>query len=142
MSIIAFDAVFAALYLEFPATFFGAAVQRQGHPDVRSQAALASVEAAAGDRDAARRRALAIEHGPYLDHHVAYSLAGAWAQLGDVAAAVRWLQSAADTGFPCFPSIERDPLFDPIRADVHFRTFFESLRQRFQADAARYGAPT
>jgi serine/threonine-protein kinase len=119
-----------------------AAVQRQGHPDVRSQAALASVEAAAGDRDAARRRALAIEHGPYLDHHVAYSLAGAWAQLGDAAAAVRWLQSAADTGFPCFPSVERDPLFDPIRADVHFLTFFERLRQRFQTDAARYRAPT
>jgi serine/threonine protein kinase/TolB-like protein len=119
-----------------------AAVQRQGRPDVRSQAALASVEAAAGDRDTARRRALAIEHGPYLDHHVAYSLAGAWAQLGDVAAAVRWLQSAADTGFPCFPSVERDPLFDPIRAEVHFRTFLERLRQRFQADAARYSAPT
>jgi TolB-like protein len=117
-----------------------AAVQRQGRPDVRSQAALASVEAAAGDRDAARRRALAIEHGPYVDHHVAYSLAGAWAQLGDATAAVRWLQSAAETGFPCFPSVEHDPLFNPIRADVHFRTFLERQRQRFQADAARYAA--
>ena len=118
------------------------AVQRQGRPDVRSQAALASVEAAAGDREAARRRALAIEQGPYLDHHVAYSLAGTWAQLGDVAAAVKWLQSAADTGFPCFPSVEHDPLFDPVRPDVRFRTFFERLRQRFQADAARYGTPS
>ena len=29
------------------------------------------------------RRVLAIEAGPYMDHHVAYSLGAAWAQLGD-----------------------------------------------------------
>ena len=58
-----------------------------GRPDVRSQAALAGVEAAAGDTVAARARALAIERGPYMDHHVAYSLGAAWAQLGDARAA-------------------------------------------------------
>jgi protein kinase/serine/threonine-protein kinase len=56
-----------------------AAVQRRGRPDSRSQAALASIEAAAGDRAAARARAQSIERGEYMDHHVAYSLGAAWA---------------------------------------------------------------
>ena len=80
-----------------------AAAQRAGHPDVRSQAALAGVEAASGDHAAARARVLAIEAGPYMDHHVAYSLGAAWAQLGDIEAGVKCLRQAADTGFPCYP---------------------------------------
>jgi len=116
-----------------------AAVQRGGRPDVRSQAALASIEAAAGDRESGRARALSIERGPYMDHHVAYSLGAAWAQLGDATAAVKWLQQAGDTGFPCFPSVERDPLLDPIRAHLEFTALLERLRQRFERDAARYG---
>ena len=115
----------------------------QGKPGtvafVRSQAALASVEAAAGDREAARTRALAIEHGPYMDHHVAYSLGSVWAQLGDVAEAVRWLQQAAATGFPCYPSLQRDPLLDGIRQHPRFRAFLATLGQRFERDAAQYG---
>ena len=42
-----------------------AAVHRANRPDVRSQAALAGVEAAAGDPAAARARVIAIEAGPY-----------------------------------------------------------------------------
>ena len=41
-----------------------AAVQRAGRPDVRSQAALAGVEAAAGERSAARAPERDIENGP------------------------------------------------------------------------------
>ena len=116
-----------------------AAVKRRGNLDVRSQAALASVEAAAGDREAGRTRALSIERGPYMDHHVAYSLAAAWAQLGEAAIAVKWLQQTADTGFPCFPLVERDPLLDPIRRQPEFVALLERLRQRFERDTARYG---
>jgi eukaryotic-like serine/threonine-protein kinase len=113
-------------------------IRRGNVPDVRSQAALASVEAAAGDRAAARSRARDIERGPYMDHHVAYSLAAVWAQLGDAAEAVTWLQRAADTGFPCFPSVQRDPLLDGIRQHPRFRMFVDTLRQQFERDAARY----
>ncbi len=115
-----------------------AAVQRANHPDVRSQAALAGVEAAAGDHAAARARVTAIEAGPYMDHHVAYSLGAAWAQLGDAAASVKWLQQAADTGFPCFPWLLRDRLLDPIRSDPQFTTLLDRLRQRYEQDVARY----
>ena len=117
-----------------------AAVQRAGRPDVRSQAALAGVEAAAGDKVAARARALGIERGPYMDHHVAYSLGAAWAQLGDTQASVKWLQKAADTGFPCFPWLTQDPLLDPIRNDPEFIALLTRLRQRFEGDASRYRA--
>ena len=116
-----------------------AAVQRApGRPDIRSQAALAGVEAAAGDHAAARARVLGIEHGPYMDHHVAYSLGAAWAQLGDARASIRWLQQAADTGFPCYPWLMRDSLLDPIRREPEFTALIDPLRQRFERDAARY----
>jgi serine/threonine protein kinase len=117
-------------------------VMRGGRPDVRSQAALAGVEAAAGDRMAARRRALAIEQGPYMDHHVASSLGGVWAQLGDAQASVKWLQLAADTGFPAYPWFVRDPMLDPIRADPAFVSLLERLRQRHELHKARFGTGT
>lgn len=63
-----------------------------------------------------------------MDHHVAYSLGAAFAQLGDPAATVEWLQRAADTGFPCFPWFERDSLLDPMRRDPAFVRLFERLR--------------
>ncbi len=119
-----------------------AAVQRAGRPDVRSQAALAGVEAAAGDRVAARARALGIERGPYMDHHVAYSLGAAWAQLGDVGASVKWLQEAADTGFPCYPWLMQDRLLDPIRRDPEFTALLDRQRQRYEQDVARYRTGT
>ena len=118
-----------------------AGVKRGGQPDVRSQAALASIEAASGEREAARARALAIEHGPYMDHHVAYSLAATWAQLGDTLLAIKWLRQAAATGFPCFPSVQRDPLLNPIRQSGEFMEFVSGLRQDFERDRARYSGP-
>ena len=116
-----------------------ASVARGGRPDVRSQAALAGVEAAAGDTTAARARALAIERGPYMDHHVAASLAGAWAQLGDAAASVRWMERAAASGFACYPWFARDPLLDPIRADPAVAGMLDRLRVQHQRDTAHYG---
>ena len=107
-----------------------AAVRQAGQPDVRSQASLASIEAAAGARDAARQRALAIERGSYMDHHVAYSLGATWAQLGDPTTAVRWLRQAIDSGFPCYPWFQRDSLLDPIRRDPAFTELLVGLEKR------------
>jgi len=95
-------------------------VMRGGKPDIRSQASLASIEAATGLREQARARVAAIERGPYMDHHVAYSLGAAYAQLGDSSQAMRWLQQAVDTGFPCTPWFERDPLLAPVREHPEF----------------------
>ena len=62
-----------------------------------------------------RRRIRAVLESGYMDHHVAYALGAAEAQLGRPAEAVKWLRSAADTGFPCYQWMERDTLLDPIR---------------------------
>ena len=82
-----------------------------GQPDVRSQASLASVAAATGDKTAARQEALAIEKGPYMDHHVASTR---WAphglSSGEPATSVRWLSQAVDTGFPCYPLVSQGPV--------------------------------
>jgi DNA-binding winged helix-turn-helix (wHTH) protein/TolB-like protein len=110
-----------------------ASVTRGGRPDVRAQASLASVEAASGLRSEARARAQAIERGDYMDHHAAYSLGAAWAQIGDAAASVRWLQRAADSGFPCYPWYAHDTLLDPVRRDPAFTRLMSALEARHRA---------
>ena len=81
----------------------------------RAGAALAGVLAAQGEPAAARLQIDRVLARDYRDHHVAYSLGAAYAQLGDMDAARRWLRIAADTGFPCVPWFERDPLLEPLR---------------------------
>ena len=114
-----------------------ASVTRAGQPDVRAQASLASIEAAAGMRDQALARVRAIERRDDVDHHVAYSLGAAWAQLGDSAASVRWLRQAADTGFACSPWFARDTLLDPVRADPAFRELMSGMLTRGAPDSRR-----
>ena len=104
-----------------------ASAARGGRPDVRSQASLASIEAATGLRDRARARARAIADGAYMDHHVAYSLGAAFAQLGEHDTSLMWLQRAADTGFPCRPWFEQDTLLEPLRRDARFVKLLASL---------------
>lgn len=109
-----------------------ASATRGGKPDVRSQASLASIEAAAGMRDQARARATKVARGPYMDHHVAYSLGAAFAQLGQADESIAWLQRAADTGFPCYPWFERDTLLAPMRQHPSFVRLLENLRGAFE----------
>jgi len=105
-----------------------ASIMRGGRSDVRAQASLASIEAAAGQREKARLRATAIARGPYMDHHVAYSLGATFAQLGDLDESVNWLRRAADTGFPCSPWYERDPLLAAVRRNPKYVQVLDALR--------------
>lgn len=114
-----------------------ASVTRGGQPDARAQASLASVEAASGLRNEARARIAAILRGSYMDHHVAYSLGAAFAQLGDAPESMKWLEQAADTGFPCRPWLERDSLLQPIRQDARFVRLMDRLRTA-QDEARRH----
>ncbi len=63
-----------------------------------------------------------------MDHHVAYSLGAAFAQLGDARESVKWLERAAESGFPCLPWFERDTLLEPVRRDPAFVTLLDRLR--------------
>lgn len=73
-----------------------ASAKRAGQPDIRSQAALASVSAA---RDAAGARRLLdfVMTSGYMDHHVAYSVGAAYARLGKIDRSIEWLDRAATT---------------------------------------------
>lgn len=96
----------------------------------RSGAALAGILAAQGDTDAARAHVDRVLAREYRDHHVAYSLGAAYMQLGNIDEAVRWLRTAADTGFPCLPWFERDPLLEPARRRQEFTDLLIYVRSR------------
>ena len=112
-------------------------MSRRGRPDTRSQAALASIEAAAGMRDEARGRIRIVVSAPDMDHHVAYHLGASFAQLGEVDASMKWLTQAADTGFPCYPWFARDPLLDPLRRRPAFEDLLAQLRLAHQEAGRR-----
>jgi len=108
--------------------------------DRRAQAVLASVLASRHDNTAATRLIAAILADRYMDHHMAYSLGAAYAQLGDVSSAIRWLRQAAETGLPCHPWYARDPLLTPLRGNAEFQTFLGEQRAAWRANAAKYGS--
>jgi serine/threonine protein kinase/TolB-like protein/tetratricopeptide (TPR) repeat protein len=111
-----------------------------GRPDTRSQASLAGVLAASGRRGDAERTIRGVIDSGYMDHHVAYALGAAAAKLGRPADAVKWLRTAADTGFACYQWMERDTLLDPIRSDQRFQTLLASLRADHERARTRYQA--
>ena len=111
---------------------------RSASTAARAGAALAGILAAQGESPAARTYVDRVLKGEYRDHHVAYSLGAAYAQLGDIKEAQRWLHTAADTGFPCLPWFERDPLLQPLRRLPEFSTLLEYVRER--RESSRTGA--
>ena len=113
-----------------------ASTKRSDVPDPRAQASLASLEAATGLTRDARARIATILSGTDLDHHIAYSLGAAFAQMGDAAASLRWLEQAADTGFPCYPWFARDSLLDPVRSTPQFVQLLARLKDAHE-DARR-----
>ena len=115
-----------------------AGIRRGSEPDVRSQAVLAAVLAATKKREAAETLARQVAQSPSMDHHVAYSLGTAYAQLGRPRDAVTWLRTAADGGFPCYPWFAADPLLIPIRDDAGYKQLMTTLRERFEDARSRY----
>ena len=99
----------------------------------RAAAALAGILAAQGHTVAARQHLEQVEAREYRDHHVAYSIGVAYAQLGDSTAAGRWLRTAADTGFACVPWFERDPLLEPLRRRPEFIALLADVQKRREA---------
>ena len=104
----------------------------------RAGAMLASVAAFRGARAEAERLIAAVRSAGYMDHHVAYSLGAAYAQLGRLDDSREWLQRSVDGGFPCYPWFESDTLLAPIRSDPGSQTFLHRLRLRWEDAATRY----
>jgi adenylate cyclase len=107
----------------------------------RSSASLAGILAANGASAEAREHIHRVLAGDYRDHHVAYSLGVAYAQLGAFDAAKRWLRTAADTGFLCLPWYQRDPLLEPFRRRPEFTELLSHVRERREASTSSSVTP-
>jgi TolB-like protein/tRNA A-37 threonylcarbamoyl transferase component Bud32/lipoprotein NlpI len=105
----------------------------------RARAVLASIQARKGDQEQAEALIdLVLGKQGYVDHHVAYSLGAAYAQLRQPRQAAMWLANAIETGFPCYPWFERDPLLDPVRQDPGIRDLIGRLKAQWEAARIRY----
>jgi TolB-like protein/tetratricopeptide (TPR) repeat protein len=105
----------------------------------RAQATLAGVLAARGDRPEAERLIQTVLDAPYNDHHIAYALGVAYAQLGSPKEALERLTEARTTGFDCFPWFDRDPLLAPLRTTPAFQRFLEEFRLSWETKKAQFG---
>jgi tetratricopeptide (TPR) repeat protein len=105
-------------------------------------AARASLLAAVGKKEEAAALLEALSSMDYRDHHTAYSVGAAFAQLGKPAEAVTWLRRAAEWGFVCYPWYANDPLLKPLANDAEFQRLAEELRRAWIANKRRFGSQT
>jgi tetratricopeptide (TPR) repeat protein len=108
------------------------------HPD-ENRALLESIEAviAASDGrrdDAERHIQTAISRGKGFGHfhHTTYHIAVAYAYMDRPDESVKWLETTAETGFPCYPLFERDKNLDKIRSRPVFVEFLNRMKQRWE----------
>jgi tetratricopeptide (TPR) repeat protein len=76
------------------------------------------------------RDILASDHRRGHFHHVYHFLADAYAQRGDAPRAADYLRRAAETGFPCAPAFDIDPLLAPIRGSKEYAAVKREIEER------------
>ena len=79
------------------------------------------------EAEAAIARSLSLGQTFGHFHHTAYSIASAYALLGDQERAIDYLQSAADNGFPCYPLFASDKFLDGVRKNPRFIALLTKL---------------
>lgn len=107
------------------------------HSDIGGTfASLQAVMAAsAGQNDDAEELIKqAIEKGKGFGHfhHTAYTIACAYALMNKRGEAIKWLEEAAETGFPCYPLFERDANLDNLRQDPRFEMFLSKSKRQWE----------
>jgi len=78
-------------------------------------ALFATAEGDRGRADEWIRKTVTEAKGYLHFHHSAYIVGSAYARMKKPDSALRYLQWAADDGFPCYPLFEKDPSLDNIR---------------------------
>ncbi|HEV2762249.1 MAG TPA: protein kinase [Pyrinomonadaceae bacterium] len=96
------------------------------------QAVLAA--SAGRGREAEEKIRSAVERGKGFGHfhHTAYHIACAYALMNEPEQAVKWLEAAAEDGFPCYPLFERDANLNNVRRDARFVAFMSKLRRQWE----------
>ena len=74
-------------------------------------------------------------------HHTAYNIASAYAILGDVPLAMKWLRSAAEDGYPCFPLFAQDPHLAKLRSNRDFQAFLAEQKAIWEKNKALAAQP-
>lgn len=85
-------------------------------------------------RRAGEKISSAVERGKGFGHfhHTAYHIACAYALMNKPEQAIKWLEMAAEDGFPCYPLFERDTNLDNLRQDARFVTLMAKLRRQWE----------
>ncbi|MDQ3750955.1 MAG: tetratricopeptide repeat protein, partial [Acidobacteriota bacterium] len=94
----------------------------------------ALLSALAGNAEQADREIRdALEKGKGFGHfhHAAYIIACAYAVMNKPEEAVRFLQMAADDGYPCYPLFASDANLDAIRQHPKFQSFLSAQKQEW-----------
>lgn len=95
----------------------------------------AMIAASAGQKRVAEDKIKsAIEKGKGFGHfhHTAYYIACAYALMNNPDQATKWLEAAADDGFPCYPLFVSDRNLDNIRQDPRFVAFLSKSKQKWE----------
>jgi serine/threonine protein kinase/predicted negative regulator of RcsB-dependent stress response len=88
------------------------------------------------EAEATIQHAIEIGRGYAHFHHTSYNIASAYALMNQPEQAMKWLQVAADEGFPCYPLFEGDANLDNLREDVRFISFMATQKQQWKHFAA------
>ena len=96
------------------------------------QAILAASEGQ--HREAEEKIQSAIERGKGFGHfhHTAYHIACAYALMNRHDQAIKWLESVAKEGFPCYVLFERDHNLDNLRQDARFQALLAKMKQQLE----------
>jgi tetratricopeptide (TPR) repeat protein len=75
---------------------------------------------------------LAIERGKGFGHfhHTAYHIACAYAVMNKPEESLKWLESAASDGFPCYVLFLKDHKLDNLRQHARFKSLMDKLKQQ------------
>lgn len=112
--------------------------QDEGGSFASVKAVLLAKKGKATEAEVAIERALRIGRGFGHFHHTAHNIASAYAAMKRPDEAVKWLEHAADDGFPNLPYFEIDPNLNHVRRHPRFVHFIAKLRpqwERFKKDA-------
>jgi serine/threonine protein kinase/TolB-like protein len=77
---------------------------------------------------------LAINNGEGMSHfhHAAFSIACAYALMGEKELALKWLENTAEQGMPCYPLFNTEPALNNLRDDPRFADFMEKIRKQYE----------
>jgi tetratricopeptide (TPR) repeat protein len=95
------------------------------------------------ERTAEEKIQLAVQKGKGFGHfhHTEYFIGVAYALMNKPDQAIKWLETAADEGFPCYPLFERDANLNSLRQDSRFIALLAKLKQQWESYKTLAGTP-